>query len=87
MEAAVRDLSGQSSELDVELPPEFVLEHVGADGLVSSCRPAPGRIHLELAGIAGGRRGYLPKLTTVLVTGTALAAAALGGAALGDGEV
>jgi hypothetical protein len=39
-----------------------------------------------LAGIAGGRRGYLPKLTTVLVTGTALAAAALGGAALGDGE-
>jgi hypothetical protein len=37
-----------------------------------------------LAGIAGGRRGYLPKVTSVLVTGTALAAAALGGAALGD---
>lgn len=39
-----------------------------------------------LAGIAGGRGGYLPRLTCVLVTGTALAAAALGGAALGDGE-
>jgi hypothetical protein len=39
-----------------------------------------------LAGIAGGRRGYLPKLTCVLVTGTALGAAALGAAALGDGE-
>jgi len=39
-----------------------------------------------LAGIAGGRRGYLSKLTSVLVTGTALGAAALGGAALGDGE-
>jgi hypothetical protein len=37
-----------------------------------------------LAGIAGGRRGYLPKLTCVLVTGTALGAAALGGAALGE---
>jgi hypothetical protein len=39
-----------------------------------------------LAGIAGGRRGYLPKLTCVLVTGTALGAAALGCAALGNGE-
>jgi hypothetical protein len=37
-----------------------------------------------LAGIAGGRRGYLPKLTCVLVTGTALGAAALGSAALSD---
>jgi hypothetical protein len=37
-----------------------------------------------LAGIAGGRGGYLPKLTSVLVTGTALSAAALGAAALGD---
>jgi len=36
--------------------------------------------------IAGGRGGYLPKLTCVLVTGTALGAAALGVAALGDGE-
>lgn len=35
-----------------------------------------------LAGIAGGRAGYLPKLTTVLVTGTAIAAAALGASAL-----
>lgn len=35
-----------------------------------------------LAGIAGGRGGYLPKLTSVLVSGTALSAAALGGAAL-----
>jgi hypothetical protein len=34
------------------------------------------------AGIVGGRSGYLPKLTTVLVSGTALWAAALGGAAL-----
>jgi hypothetical protein len=38
-----------------------------------------------LAGIAGGRRGYLPKLTTTLVTGTALAAAAMGAVALRDG--
>lgn len=36
------------------------------------------------AGIAGGRAGYLPRLTTVLVTGTALSAAALGAAALND---
>ncbi len=35
-----------------------------------------------IAGIAGGRGGYLPKLTSALVTGTALLAAALGGAAL-----
>jgi hypothetical protein len=35
-----------------------------------------------LAGIAGGRGGYLPKLTSALVSGTALSAAALGGAAL-----
>jgi len=35
-----------------------------------------------LAGIAGGRGGYLPRLTSVLVSGTALSAAALGGAAL-----
>lgn len=35
-----------------------------------------------LAGIAGGRAGYLPKVTTVLVTGTAIAAAALGASAL-----
>ncbi len=37
-----------------------------------------------LAGIAGGRAGYLPKLTTVLVTGTAVAAAALGASALSE---
>ena len=36
------------------------------------------------AGIAGGCGGYLPKLTTVLVTGTALSDAALGAAALKD---
>jgi hypothetical protein len=35
-----------------------------------------------LAGIAGGRGGYLPKLTSALVSGTALSAAALGAAAL-----
>jgi len=35
-----------------------------------------------VAGIAGGRRGYLPKFASVLVTGTALAAAALGASAL-----
>lgn len=35
-----------------------------------------------LAGIAGGRGGYLPKLTSVLVSATALSAAALGVAAL-----
>jgi hypothetical protein len=37
-----------------------------------------------LAGIAGGRGGYLPKVTSVLVTGTAVAAAALGAVALGE---
>ncbi|MFI4991716.1 MAG: hypothetical protein ACHQHO_12500 [Solirubrobacterales bacterium] len=37
-----------------------------------------------LAGIAGGRRGYLPKPTSVLVSGTALSAVALSAAALGD---
>jgi len=37
-----------------------------------------------LAGIAGGRGGYLSKLTSVLVSGTALSAAALGAAALGE---
>lgn len=37
-----------------------------------------------VAGIAGGRRGYLPKFASVLVTGTALAAAALGAVALGQ---
>ncbi len=35
-----------------------------------------------VAGIAGGRRGYLPKVASVLVTGTAIAAAALGAIAL-----
>lgn len=34
------------------------------------------------AGIAGGRGGYLPKLTCVLVSATALSAAALGASAL-----
>jgi hypothetical protein len=37
-----------------------------------------------VAGLAGGRGGYLPKLTSGLVTGTALSAAALGGAALNE---
>ena len=36
------------------------------------------------AGIAGGGGGYLPRATSVLVTGTALSAAVLGAAALGD---
>jgi hypothetical protein len=35
-----------------------------------------------LAGLVGGRRGYLPAATTAAVTGTALAAAGLGAAAL-----
>jgi hypothetical protein len=35
-----------------------------------------------LAGMAGGARGYLPKFTSLLVTGTALSAVALGAAAL-----
>ena len=35
-----------------------------------------------VAGLAGGQRGYLPKVTSALVTGTALSAAALGAAAL-----
>jgi hypothetical protein len=35
-----------------------------------------------LAGVAGGRRGYLSRSTSVMVTGTALAAAALGAGAL-----
>jgi hypothetical protein len=37
-----------------------------------------------LAGVAGGRAGYLPALTSVLVSGTALSAIALGAIALGD---
>lgn len=37
-----------------------------------------------VAGIAGGRSGYLPKLTSVLVSGTAVTAAVLGVLALGD---
>jgi hypothetical protein len=37
-----------------------------------------------LAGVAGGRGGYLPKATSALVTGIALSAAALGAAALNE---
>lgn len=37
-----------------------------------------------LAGMAGGRSGYLPKLTSVLVSSTALSAVLLGSQALGD---
>jgi hypothetical protein len=37
-----------------------------------------------LAGIAGGRGGYLPKLTSALVSGTAISAVALGAAALNE---
>ncbi|HEX3909304.1 MAG TPA: hypothetical protein VHW67_01215 [Solirubrobacteraceae bacterium] len=37
-----------------------------------------------LAGIAGGRRGYLPKLTSALVSGTAVSAVVLGAAALSE---
>jgi hypothetical protein len=36
------------------------------------------------AGIAGGRSGYLPKLTSALVTSTALSGVVLGAAALGE---
>ncbi|HEY7952748.1 MAG TPA: hypothetical protein VID70_07150 [Solirubrobacteraceae bacterium] len=38
----------------------------------------------SVAGIAGGRRGYLPKFASVLVTATAVGAAALGAVALGQ---
>jgi hypothetical protein len=38
-----------------------------------------------VAGVAGGREGYLPKLTSVLVSGTAVAAAAMGAAVLREG--
>jgi hypothetical protein len=37
-----------------------------------------------LAGYAGGRGGYLPKLTSVLVTATALSAVGLGAVALSE---
>jgi hypothetical protein len=37
-----------------------------------------------LAGVAGGRSGYLPKLTSVLVSATALSAVGLSAVALGD---
>ena len=37
-----------------------------------------------LAGYAGGRGGYLPKLTSALVTATALSAVALGAVALSE---
>jgi hypothetical protein len=37
------------------------------------------------AGVAGGFGGYLPRLTSVLVTGTALSALVLGGFALREG--
>jgi hypothetical protein len=37
-----------------------------------------------LAGVAGGRGGYLPKLTSALVSGTALSAVAMGAVALRD---
>lgn len=37
-----------------------------------------------LAGLIGGRRGYLPAATTAAVTGTALAAVSLGAAALSE---
>lgn len=37
-----------------------------------------------LAGVAGGRGGYLPKFTSILVSGAALAAVALGARALSE---
>ncbi len=37
-----------------------------------------------VAGVVGGRAGYLAPVTSVLVTGTAISAAVLGAAALGD---
>lgn len=37
-----------------------------------------------LAGLAGARGGYLPKLTSLLVTGTAVSAVALGAVALDE---
>ena len=37
------------------------------------------------AGIAGGRGGYLPKVTSALVTGTAVSAALMGASALRQG--
>jgi hypothetical protein len=38
-----------------------------------------------IAGVAGGREGYLPKLTSVLVSATAVAAAATGAVVLREG--
>jgi hypothetical protein len=38
------------------------------------------------AGVLAGRAGYLPKIPTVLVTGTALVAAGLGAVALAGGN-
>ena len=38
------------------------------------------------AGVMAGRAGYLPKVPTVLVTGTALLAVGLGAAALAGGD-
>jgi hypothetical protein len=38
------------------------------------------------AGIAGGRSGYLPRAATVMVTGAAIAAAAMSAAAIGEVE-
>jgi hypothetical protein len=38
-----------------------------------------------IAGVAGGRGGYLPKLTSVVVSATAMAAAATGAAVLREG--
>ena len=38
-----------------------------------------------VAGVAGGRGGYLPRVTSALVTGTAVSAAAMGASALRRG--
>ena len=56
VDAVVRDLSGQSTDLDVGLPPGLVPDRVAADGLVGLSWPAPDRVHLELARVAGGAR-------------------------------
>ncbi len=56
VDAVVRDLSGQSTDLDVDLPPGLVADRVSADGLMGLSWPRPDRVHLELARVAGRTR-------------------------------
>ncbi len=56
VDATVKDVSGPSTGLDVDLPAGLILDHVAADGLMSLSRPRPDRVHLELTRVAGGTR-------------------------------